>query len=173
MTDKKESILAAALELFANDGYNATSTSKIAKKAGVSEGLIFRHFENKKGLLVALAENAQKKFHVSMAHVLFEEDPKETIRLLIQAPFKVPETEYDFWKLQFKLKWEKDFKNPAKMKPLVDKLTWAFTELGYDSPQHEAKLLIQIIDSVSISFLRDEETDQEGVEEFLLKKYHL
>jgi len=59
------------------------------------------------------------------------------------------------------------------MKPLVDKLTWAFTELGYDSPQHEAKLLIQIIDSVSISFLRDEETDQEGVEEFLLKKYHL
>jgi len=114
MTDKKESRLAAALELFANDGYNATSTSKIAKKAGVSEGLIFRHFENKKGLLVALAENAQKKFHVSMAHVLFEEDPKETIRLLIQAPFKVPETEYDFWKLQFKLKWEKDLRTQPK-----------------------------------------------------------
>ena len=41
MTDKKEKILNAALELFANDGYNVTSTSKIAKTAGVSEGLIF------------------------------------------------------------------------------------------------------------------------------------
>ena len=45
---KKEQILNAALELFANDGFTATSTSKVAKRAGVSEGLIFRHFGNKR-----------------------------------------------------------------------------------------------------------------------------
>ncbi|MFT5243346.1 MAG: AcrR family transcriptional regulator, partial [Psychroserpens sp.] len=43
MTDKKEQILKSALELFANEGVNATSTNKIAKYAAVSEGLIFRH----------------------------------------------------------------------------------------------------------------------------------
>ena len=47
MTDKQEKILQAALELFAKEGFKGTSTNKIAKKAGVSEGLIFRHFENK------------------------------------------------------------------------------------------------------------------------------
>ena len=54
MTNKKEKILLTALELFANEGFKSVTTSKIAKEAGVSEGLIFRHFENKKGLLNAL-----------------------------------------------------------------------------------------------------------------------
>ena len=46
MTDKKENILKSALELFANEGVNATSTNRIAIKANVSEGLIFKHFKN-------------------------------------------------------------------------------------------------------------------------------
>lgn len=59
MTDKQEKILrATALDLFANTGYNAASTSKIAQKASVSEGLIFRHCQNKKGLLDALVLEA-------------------------------------------------------------------------------------------------------------------
>ena len=44
MTEKQENILKAALQLFAKEGFYATSTSKVAKLAGVSEGLIFRHF---------------------------------------------------------------------------------------------------------------------------------
>ena len=51
MTDKQQNIINAALDLFSKDGFHGTSTSKIATKAGVSEGLIFRHFKNKKGLI--------------------------------------------------------------------------------------------------------------------------
>jgi AcrR family transcriptional regulator len=51
MTEKKELILQTALRLFSEQGYEATPTNRIAKEAGVSEGLIFRHFENKEGLL--------------------------------------------------------------------------------------------------------------------------
>ena len=49
MTEKQEKIVQSALQLFAQEGYHATSTSKVAKHAGVSEGLIFRHFRNKDG----------------------------------------------------------------------------------------------------------------------------
>ena len=45
MTEKQESILQAALKLFATEGYASTSTNKVAKVAGVSEGLIFHHFK--------------------------------------------------------------------------------------------------------------------------------
>ena len=45
---KKKIILETALELFSRNGYSTTSTAKIAKTAGVSEGLIFKHYENKK-----------------------------------------------------------------------------------------------------------------------------
>lgn len=48
---KKEAILNAAIDLFAERGFNATPTSAIAKTAGVAEGLIFHYFRNKNGIL--------------------------------------------------------------------------------------------------------------------------
>ncbi|GIO27247.1 TetR/AcrR family transcriptional regulator [Ornithinibacillus bavariensis] len=54
LTEKQKGILAAATELFAEKGYAATSTSEIAKKAGVAEGTIFRHYKSKKDLLLTI-----------------------------------------------------------------------------------------------------------------------
>ncbi|ACA55020.1 TetR/AcrR family transcriptional regulator [Clostridium botulinum] len=50
--DKKEAILEAALEEFAIGGYENASTNKIVEKAGISKGLLFHYFGNKKGLFV-------------------------------------------------------------------------------------------------------------------------
>lgn len=52
LTDKQKQILASAIEMFSRKGYAATSTSEIAKKAGVAEGTIFRHYKTKKELLL-------------------------------------------------------------------------------------------------------------------------
>ena len=54
VTDKQARILEAAVEMFADKGYANTSTSEIAKKAGVAEGTIFRHYKTKKELLLAI-----------------------------------------------------------------------------------------------------------------------
>ena len=48
-------ILQAAQKLFARKGFNGTTTRDLAQKAGVAEGTIFRHFPNKKAILVELA----------------------------------------------------------------------------------------------------------------------
>jgi AcrR family transcriptional regulator len=48
---RKEDIVDAAVELFAQYGYSATPASALAKKAGVAKGLIFHHFKNKAGIL--------------------------------------------------------------------------------------------------------------------------
>jgi AcrR family transcriptional regulator len=42
----------AAMELFAEHGYEATSTAAIAERAGVSEMTLFRHFKAKETLLL-------------------------------------------------------------------------------------------------------------------------
>lgn len=173
MANKKENILNAALELFANEGYNAVSTSKIAKQAGVSEGLIFRHFGNKKGLLEAIMEDVESRIAQLLAPIIFEKDPKKVIRKIIILPFSIDRSEYDYWKLQFKLKWEQEYNNPNKMKPLIDKLTWAFAELGRKEPEKEAVLLNQIIDSISIGILRDGLESQLSFKDFLLDKYQV
>jgi AcrR family transcriptional regulator len=45
----------AARELFAERGYAAATTAGVARRAGVSEGIVFHHFGCKEGLLQAVA----------------------------------------------------------------------------------------------------------------------
>ena len=48
-------ILKAAQRLFASLGYDGTTTRELAQAAGVAEGTLFRHFANKKAILIEVA----------------------------------------------------------------------------------------------------------------------
>ena len=52
--ETREKILEAALELFVENGLYGVATSKISKKAGVSTGILFHHFETKDKLIAEL-----------------------------------------------------------------------------------------------------------------------
>ena len=54
---RREQILETALGLFAERGFDATSTRQIAKEAGIAEGLIFHYFPTKASLLTAILED--------------------------------------------------------------------------------------------------------------------
>jgi AcrR family transcriptional regulator len=54
ISEKQAKIIKAAIEIFAEKGFASTSTSEIAKKAGVAEGTIFRHYKTKKDLLLSI-----------------------------------------------------------------------------------------------------------------------
>jgi AcrR family transcriptional regulator len=171
MTDKQSKILEAALQLFATEGYNAVSTNRIAKQAGVSEGLIFRHFGNKQGLLDALVADVEIRLQTVFGPVLFGTEPQAVIHQIINIPFQVDSSDYNYWKLQFMLKWEPTYNKPGKMQPLLDKMTWAFQELGAVDPEMEARLLNSIIDNLAIMLVRNELPDTEAYQQFLLHKY--
>ena len=47
----RDRLVRAALELFTTQGYHASTTPEIAKKAGVAEGTIYRHFASKEQML--------------------------------------------------------------------------------------------------------------------------
>ena len=59
-TDKRlkseQAILEAAKSLFARKGFDATTSKEIAREADLAEGLIFRYFVDKKGLLQELMQ---------------------------------------------------------------------------------------------------------------------
>lgn len=50
--DKKNRIIAAGYELFAEKGYFNTNTAEIAKKAGVSTGIVYGYFRDKRDILI-------------------------------------------------------------------------------------------------------------------------
>ncbi|MEM9770396.1 MAG: TetR/AcrR family transcriptional regulator [Cyanobacteria bacterium P01_D01_bin.73] len=53
--ETRERILGAAQRLFARKGYDATTTKDLATTAKVAEGTLFRHFNNKKAILIEVA----------------------------------------------------------------------------------------------------------------------
>ena len=173
MTEKKEKILEAALALFAKEGYHATSTSKVAKAAGVSEGLIFRHFGNKEGLLQAILEVGEDKLKELFVDIVMEPDPKMVIQKAIKMPVSIDKSDYDFWKLQYKLKWELEVNGDKKMEPLKMALTNAFKKLNYKAPEAEAQLLLIFIDGIGSSVLKGSSINPNEIIELLAKKYKL
>ncbi|MDX8360601.1 TetR/AcrR family transcriptional regulator [Cytobacillus sp. IB215316] len=54
LSPKQKKILEAAVEIFSEKGFAASSTSEIAKRAGVAEGTIFRHYKTKHDLLISI-----------------------------------------------------------------------------------------------------------------------
>ena len=54
-------ILQAGRRLFAEDGYENTTTSAIARRAGTSESQLIKHFGSKEGLLEAIFDEAWKR----------------------------------------------------------------------------------------------------------------
>ncbi len=162
-----------ALDLFANVGYDAVPTSRIAREAGVSEGLIFRHFGNKKKLLEAIMASTERRLQEAFAGVIEEDEPAEVVRKVILLPFTIDENEYDFWRLQFKLKWDKEYYNPRLMEPLIQKLTVAFGGLQYRDPELEARFLEQILDTISTQILREGREAALPFRDLVLAKYGL
>ena len=175
MTEKQEKILNAALELFSEEGFKATSTSKVAKRAGVSEGLIFRHFKNKDGLLEAIIKLGEERAKTLFADIVLESDPKAVLRKtfdLYEIGHKNQE-EADFWKLQHKIKWELEEYGAYKLEPLENALTIAFEKLGYEAPRKEANLILLIMDGIGTRSFLHKEFDIESMLKYLKEKTFL
>ncbi|MBI3994149.1 MAG: TetR/AcrR family transcriptional regulator [Candidatus Lambdaproteobacteria bacterium] len=56
--ERREAILKAAVPLFAQKGLHAVKTRELARAAGVSEALLFKHFASKEALYAAMQQHA-------------------------------------------------------------------------------------------------------------------
>jgi AcrR family transcriptional regulator len=58
---RREQLMEVATRLFAERGYDATTTAAIAEAAGITEPVLYRHFENKKDMFKAILCDATQK----------------------------------------------------------------------------------------------------------------
>lgn len=81
---RKEQLLDCAMQLFAAHGYARATTAELAKLAGVTEPIIYRHFDSKLELFVALIERTAAMTLTSWERELAGvSDPSERLRRLI------------------------------------------------------------------------------------------
>lgn len=67
MSERRNRIETAAIEVFSENGYAGASTREIARRARVAEGTIFRHFPTKKSLFIGVIRPFVERFFAPMA----------------------------------------------------------------------------------------------------------
>jgi AcrR family transcriptional regulator len=72
--ERRQAILAAALEVFAAGSYAGATTAEIAREAGISEPILYRHFGSKRDLYLACLEEAWNGFR-ELAEEALQENP--------------------------------------------------------------------------------------------------
>lgn len=77
--DRRASLVAAAMRLFARKGFSGTRSREIGQAAGVSEALVFKVFPSKKSLYAAIIEAKVREAgaHLDPADLLQLSDPVE------------------------------------------------------------------------------------------------
>ncbi len=176
--ERKELILQTALRLFSTQGYDTTPTNLIAREAGVSEGLIFRHFVAKEGLMDVLRARGNERLGKYIRAVTDLTDPRARIEAGIDLPYRLFTEEREYWALLFSLKWQRSYRNAADRDeqyifPLQQALTDAFGQLGFPNPQREVALLFVILEGLSSQLLtQPAPPDLAQTLQFIKSKYY-
>lgn len=173
MTKKKKTILETALRLFSEQGVNATSTAKISKAANVSEGLIFRHFKNKEGLLESIMELGKEKAQTLFASIQEHQTPEEKLKAILNIPFSIPKSDHPFWKLLYSLKWQADVYDAEMSSQLKELLVLIFSELNYKNPEWEAEFTMMLFDGMATAILLKDFQQKNEILETIYSKYNL
>ncbi len=78
--ERRTQILEVAIKLFSQRGFSGTTTKEIAKSAGVSEAMVFKHFANKEELYSAILDlkacdrHAQNRFEELVGKTVAKDD---------------------------------------------------------------------------------------------------
>lgn len=171
---RKLSIIVSATRLFGDLGYEKSTTSMIAKEAGISEALIFKHFRSKEGLLRQILKEGYKQIILNHKGMLTEADPLELIHKVLDLPCNLINDNPEFWKMQASLINMEICKNAHQrfMKPVHQRLVDAFSKLNYAEPEMEMQFLILIIESLWVKHAKDPTFQSKEMIDFIKLKYN-
>lgn len=83
-TSARQRIVAAAVALFAEQGYDATSVNQVVARAGVAKGALYHHFESKDDLLYEVYRELVDRQLAGLRAILAEgHPPAVTLQALI------------------------------------------------------------------------------------------
>ena len=177
-SNTKHKILESALVLFADKGFKGTSINDIAKSAGISKGLAFNYFKDKKEIMISvftlLAEEIGSLYH----DVEKESEPHKKLKVLINSTLNAIVEDEKFWRVYMNFALSPEVKEEANefmggfMQEIFKEMEILFKDLGYLNPSMDSKLFAAELDGICFHYIYDKENyPMEKMRKFLIKKY--
>src|SRR5881628_282389 len=96
---RREQIVRATIRCLARDGYAGLTMKKVARTAGVSQGILHYYFADKRAILVAALEMVMADLdrRVAAAQARGPRDPRARLRALITACLRLATEAREFW----------------------------------------------------------------------------
>jgi AcrR family transcriptional regulator len=117
---RQEEIKQAVLDIIYTDGLKNLSTHNLAKRIGMSEGSIFRHFQTKKDIILSIINDVQNDFIGQLRNVSISgEDPETRLKKFICATIEYLTTNKGITMLVFS---EASQNNDAALKSQLQKI---------------------------------------------------
>jgi AcrR family transcriptional regulator len=171
---KKELIMETALELFAENGFHATSMSQIAKKAGISKGLAYNYFQSKNEILEEILETSYNEIYknIDINHdgILTDEE----FYFFIKKTFQLINRNRRFWKLYTSVVLQTNILE-EKNKSMVEKLTPAFNLIrnfliskGSKDPEGDLMVISTLLKGASVIMISSDFYPSELLEEKII-----
>ncbi len=118
-----EKILKAAQKLFARHGYDGTTTKELAETAGIAEGTLFRHFANKKAILIEVATQGWVELLTDLLTELSEMASYEAISQVMYKRMMRLGDNYDMMRVCFmEVQFHQDLRDRIQAE-VIEKMT--------------------------------------------------
>ena len=92
--DRRDQIIDAAMQVFAQKGFSRATNKDIAREAGITPGLIYYYFESKEDLLKTIIETrSPAQLITTLPPQVFELSPEIFLRMLILRALSIIESE--------------------------------------------------------------------------------
>ncbi len=176
--ERKSQILEAALHVFARDSYHGASISSVAKKAGISKGLIYNYFKSKEEILISLVvdvfDEVMDQLDLDLGEPLTKETFIQVIDKSVDEVVKNPER----WKLYMSLSFQPDVtpilmeQMMPKVQPFMIAVNNYFLSKGHENPITMMRYYSAVLDGVQMHILMDpdnfpiEEVKQMMIDQF-------
>lgn len=160
--EKQDQIIDAALEEFATYGFDLASTNRIARRAGISKGALFKYFDDKEALFLHLSAATIRSYLGGMPKAAGE-DIFTWIQAVTAYKFRYLQSQprmYALW-----MRMTQDQTHPVYAKALTSQ-TELLREIGSDltvkstrrlrpgvTPEHVRNLLVWIANGLQETYL--------------------
>ena len=161
--EKQDSIINAALRIFAVKGYKDASTDVIVKEAGISKGLLFHYFINKKGLYEFICDYSTKYMTLELTRSVKSAE-KDFFEILSQIEMGRCRVARNYPYMQIFLRsarYEKDADAVDALGDSLKNLNATYTNIyaqinpnKFINPQDSAKV-VEIIDWINDGFMTE------------------